>query len=80
MSSRSNTPRQKYAGFDQEQEVDNDDYYDDDGNFGGEEYPDDGDDGDGDGDEGDGDGDGDGDDNMNDDAAYADATETPAAG
>ncbi|TIA88429.1 hypothetical protein E3P99_02613 [Wallemia hederae] len=83
MSSRSNTPRQKYAGFDQEQEVDNDDYYDDDGNFGGEEYPDDGDEGDGDGDgdegEGDGDGDGDGDDNMNDDAADADATETPAA-
>ncbi|TIC12026.1 hypothetical protein E3Q14_01954 [Wallemia mellicola] len=40
MSQQEETPRSKYAGFDQEQDVEGDDYYDDDADFGGDEYPD----------------------------------------
>ncbi|TIB36746.1 hypothetical protein E3P84_00799 [Wallemia ichthyophaga] len=68
MSSRTSTPRQKYAGFDHDQDVEGDEYYDDDG----DEYPEeDGGDGDGDGDDGrwrDGDGDGDNDGDADNDA------------
>lgn len=40
MSQQEETPRSKYAGFDQEQDVEGDDYYDDDADFGGDDYPD----------------------------------------